>query len=170
MNSAHFQNNSNNNIQIIKNSSKQINTNFFSNNNSGINSGNNNYNKLNLLNQDYVPFTCKLHNDILDYLNDVSKIVEILKPIKLNIVGNIEKMLKQFLDYEITIDVFGSFASDLSIESSDIDLKVNILNENSDAIDYDRIIFSLVKFFNEKNVFENVTPIHTASIPIIKLV
>jgi len=157
-------NNNNNNRENSSNNSSNYNSSFNGNTNNIYN------NKLNLFNQDYIPYTCKLHNDILDYLNDVSKIVEILKPIKLNVVANIEKMLKQFLDYEITIDVFGSFASDLSIESSDIDLKVNILNENSDAIDYDRIIFSLVKFFNEKNVFENVTPIHTASIPIIKLV
>jgi len=167
-----FNNINNANLNSFNNG---INFNNFNNNNLK-NSFNNNtninpyINKINTFNQDYVPFTCKLHNDILDYLNDVNKVVDILKPIKLNVVGNLEKMLKEFLDFEITIDVFGSFASDLSIESSDIDLKVNILNENSNFIDYDYIIFSLVKFFNEKNVFDSVFPIHTASIPIIKLV
>jgi predicted nucleotidyltransferase len=164
--------NSNANYIFGNNNHNNSQGNFYSTNsfNGNINNCNNGYGKFNLFNQDYVPFTCKLHNNILDYLNDVNKIVEVLKPIKLNVIANIEKMLKQFLDYEITIDVFGSFANDLSIESSDIDLKVNILNENSDSIDYDWIIFSLVNFFKEKKVFENATPIHTASIPIIKLV
>ena len=74
------------------------------------------------------------------------------------------------MEFEITLDVFGSFASDLSIESSDVDLKVNILNQDSVLIDYNKIIFNLVKFFKEKGVFEQVIAIQTASIPIIKLV
>ena len=115
-------------------------------------------------------FMNKLRVDVEEYLKEVNDIVEILKPLKWNIIENMEKLLKQFMEFEITLDVFGSFASDLSIESSDVDLKVNILNQDSVLIDYNKIIFNLVKFFKEKGVFEQVIAIQTASIPIIKLV
>ena len=71
---------------------------------------------------------------------------------------------------EINLEIYGSFACDICIESSDIDLKVIIINPENHIIDYDKIIFCLVKYFNEKNFFEKVTPINTATIPIIKLV
>lgn len=174
--------NSNANASLNANVSNNNNNNFINPNNLNLSIGNNpgcnnsnfqNYDSgkvNNLYNQEYVSLTCKIHNDILDYLNDVTYVVELLKPIKINIVAHIEKLLKQFIEFDISIDIYGSFASDLSIESSDIDLKVNILKEDSENIDYETIIFSLVRFFNEKNLFESASPISTASIPIIKLV
>ena len=68
-----------------------------------------------------------------------------LKDIKKNVISCIEKYLKKFIDYELSLDVFGSFASELSIESSDIDLKVNFNTEDSENIDYEDLIFNLVK-------------------------
>jgi DNA polymerase sigma len=96
--------------------------------------------------------------------------MDALKPIKLNVVTELGKILKNSFEYEINIEIYGSFACDICIESSDIDLKVVIINPESHIIDYDRIIFCLVNYFNEKKIFEKVTPINTASIPIIKLV
>lgn len=121
-------------------------------------------------NNEFLAYVFKLHYDIVNYHNNVVEIVNALKDIKVNIISYIEKLLKEFIEYELSLDVFGSFASDLSIESSDIDLKVNILNQDSINIDYEELIFNLVKKFNALNIFEFVMPIHTASVPIIKLV
>jgi len=121
-------------------------------------------------NNEFLAYVFKLHYDLVNYHNNVVEIVKCLKDIKINVINYLEKLLKEFIDYELSLDVFGSFASDLSIESSDIDLKVNILNHDSITINYEELIFNLVKKFNSLNIFEFVMPIHTASVPIIKLV
>lgn len=100
------------------------------------------------------------------------EIVNVLKDIKINVISSIEKYLKEFIEFDLTVDVYGSFASDLSIESSDIDLKVNFnqyANQEKE-INYEDLIFNLVKKFNNLEIFEFVMPIHTASVPVIKLV
>lgn len=138
-----------------------------SNNNS---KASNSFNLTKPNNNEFLAYVFKLHYDIVGYHNSVMDIVNALKDIKVNVISYIEKLLKQFIDYELSLDVFGSFASDLSIESSDIDLKVNILNQDSINIDYEEVIFNLVKKFTALNIFDIVMPIHTASVPIIKLV
>ncbi len=157
---------SNNNNSNYFDSSRNygINNNIISNSNIGFNLAKPNNNN------DFLAYVFKLHYDIVNYHKNVVDIVNSLKDIKVNVINYIEKLLKDFIEYELSLDVFGSFASDLSIESSDIDLKVNILNQDSININYEELIFNLVKKFNSLNIFEFVMPIHTASVPIIKLV
>jgi len=74
-------------------------------------------------------------------------------------------------DENIVIDTYGSFSTNLSIESSDIDLAVVILEES--ILNFDRLINNLcTKITSMKNTytFENINVILTASVPVIKLV
>jgi hypothetical protein len=183
---GNYYNNNNNNYSMNNNSFRYHNNRKRSNNwndnckkipeqSYNNNNTNSNYSSISILNtpcnnNEFLSYVFKLHYDILAYHNTVLEIVNSLKDIKKNVISCIEKYLKNFIEYEISLDVFGSFASELSIESSDIDLKVNINTEDSNDIDYEDLIFNLVKKFNSLEVFEFVMPIHTASVPVIKLV
>lgn len=63
-------------------------------------------------------------------------------------------------------DIYGSFAMDLSIESSDIDISIAYpINSNLDNIT-SKIIFE----FTALKVFDVITPLLSASVPVIKFV
>ena len=63
------------------------------------------------------------------------------------------------------MELYGSFANGLSIESSDIDLALkceqNEINKN---------IVTISEHFKKTNKFDSIIPIFTASVPVIKLV
>jgi DNA polymerase sigma len=65
----------------------------------------------------------------------------------------------------IKLEIYGSFANGLSIESSDIDLALkceqNEINKN---------IILITNYFKKSNKFDSIIPIFTASVPVIKLV
>ncbi len=65
--------------------------------------------------------------------------------------------------------MYGSFATNLTIESSDIDLTVKF-NNNLIQKDIEQILNKLSEEFLKLNKFESVNPISTASVPVIKLV
>ena len=128
---------------------------------------------LNKYSNDFLTFVYKLHNDILTYHKNVTEILENLKEIKIFSINYIEKSISGIISDHFLVDVYGSFASDLSIESSDIDMKIRIKNSNlnnSYEFDLDEMIISIVKHFQSKNLFDSVIPIYTASVPIIKIV
>ncbi len=67
------------------------------------------------------------------------------------------------------MEVYGSYATDLLIESSDIDIAVRF-NENSTG-DMDSLLNKLSAKINAmKSIFENINIIPTASVPVIKIV
>lgn len=66
------------------------------------------------------------------------------------------------------IDIYGSFATDLCIENSDIDLTIRILDNNSTSTD-DHFT-KLFQEIDKLKIFDSVNPILTASVPILKLV
>jgi DNA polymerase sigma len=66
----------------------------------------------------------------------------------------------------VTTDIYGSFASGLAIESSDIDLSVKYTEGQDIVAMMNRITESL----KASGKVESVTPIYTASVPVIKLV
>lgn len=129
----------------------------------------------NTYSNDFLTFIYKLHNDILTFHKNVTNILENLKEIKIYTIKYIEKLIKDLITDVNSLDIYGSFASDLSIESSDIDMKIK-LNQNDDprsessqSFDLEQIILLIVKSFNSYNIFESVIPIYTASVPIIKI-
>ena len=54
------------------------------------------------------------------------------------------------------------------IEASDIDIKIRINKEKKE--DLEKLFFILANNLKEKNKFESIVPISTASVPVIKLV
>jgi len=61
--------------------------------------------------------------------------------------------------------------TDLSIESSDIDMTIKLKNESeAEEIGIDDLINKLCDHFTSDNLIESVNPITTASVPVIKIV
>lgn len=75
---------------------------------------------------------------------------------------------KAFPSQPIRLDVFGSLATGLALETSDMDLVVTGLKieSRSDVIEHIRV---LKQFFEKCEYFVNINPIESASIPVIKL-
>ena len=113
-------------------------------------------------------FHYRLHNDILNYSNSVTNLIENLKEIKLFIIFYLESTIKKALDMNVIIDLYGSFATDLSIESSDIDITIKF-SEDRGEIDIICLIEKLCESFKTMEVFDSVNPILTASVPVIKI-
>jgi predicted nucleotidyltransferase len=132
---------------------------------------------MNKYSNDFLTFVYKLHNDIVSYHRNVTETLEAMKEVKVYVIQSIEKLIKQNISDNFSIDVYGSFASDLSIESSDIDIKIRLKaveetssDSASPQMDLEQMIMLLVKNFNSLNLFESVIPIYTASVPIVKIV
>lgn len=66
------------------------------------------------------------------------------------------------------IDIYGSFATDLSIENSDIDMLIRILDQKEST--FESMCFQIVDDIKNLKIYDEVVPIFTASVPIIKLV
>jgi predicted nucleotidyltransferase len=117
-------------------------------------------------------FQFKLHKDILDFCEATEKLLLILKPFKASIIIYLENQIKEFLlkEYKIksNLEVYGSFASEMDIETSDMDVTIKIEDECED-LDYSFIMKKLVDYLNRLKIFDCVNPIYTASVPVIKL-
>lgn len=113
-------------------------------------------------------FEIRLHNDILDYSNNIIKVNNLMREIKLEIISILEKYIKLGLDNNnLFIDIHGSFATDLSIECSDIDLTVRLVES---LINTESLINSLYTYFSKLHIFDSLNPIYTATVPILKIV
>lgn len=111
-------------------------------------------------------FSHKLHNDILDYSNNIKKILQDMKQIKEFIVKLVNLLISISTNQEYETELYGSFATELSIESSDVDILIKV---SSESFDPEAVINKICIFLASTKLFENITPIATASIPIIKL-
>ena len=60
-------------------------------------------------------------------------------------------------------------ATDLCIESSDIDITIKF-NDAPKNLTFENLIFSFTRVLLDTKIFDSVIPITTASVPIIKLV
>ena len=115
-------------------------------------------------------FIEKLHNIILKNEIKVNNILQFLSKFKNYCIEEIKKIIKNsynniLLTYEI--DLYGSFITGLMIEASDIDIRIKI-NEGSKN-DLDKYFFILYDKLKGEQKFESITPISTASVPVIKL-
>lgn len=111
----------------------------------------------------------KLHNDIITYDNNITQITSLSQNIKEFCISFIEKIICDSFPQkdEYSLDIYGSFATGLMIEASDIDIKIRI---NKEKEDLEKLFFILSNNLKEKNKFESIVPIATASVPVIKLV
>ena len=114
-------------------------------------------------------FISKLNIDILTYNQNISEILTQLHPLKEYVVAQIEKQiafaLKNVCSYEI--EMYGSYQSGLDIESSDIDLLFK--PHNKKKVNFQQLMLIISNHFLSLDIYENVNPIYTATIPLIKL-
>ena len=132
------------------------------------NSFSNTQNELFTLNEEILNFEKKVDNNL--------KSIKIYREQIINIITNfISKVL--YKNYEFEFLFYGSYSTGLSIELSDIDIliKYTIKSNNNNLNTYqniENIISLLEKAFNknkEKLKINQVNPIYTASVPVLKI-
>ena len=160
------QNNNSNN----KNNDKNNNTKSHWDNSKYNNNNKNNNNDLELFNS-FVPsekYFDSLNKELNNYLLVTNINVSNLKNLYNDYLQKIELLIQNGLseNYEIKFGHYGSFFSDLSIEGSDIDILI-YYHKKKDDCDFNKDILNLLD--QNANEFENICPILTASVPVIKL-
>ena len=113
-------------------------------------------------------FFTKLTLELEIYNSNVKNNISKLNPIKGIYLEKLDKILKKTLTnfYNIEIIHFGSYKTELSIEGSDIDILIKykpIQNQNTFVSDLIGILYQ------NKQEFDYIKPITTASVPVIKL-
>ena len=116
------------------------------------------------------PFIMKLNEDILSYNKYLLNILDSLSPIKEHIIETIKSHIEQcFLNenFFYQIEIYGSFKSHLDIVCSDIDMV--FIPQKTKNLNICDLILELSNHLSSLNKYYKVTPIYTASIPLIKL-
>ena len=116
------------------------------------------------------PFIMKLNDDILTYNKHLLTILDSLSPIKEHIIETIKSQIKACFineNFFYQIEVYGSFKSHLDIVCSDIDMV--FIPQKTKNLDVCDLILNLSNYLSSLNKYNKVTPIYTASIPLIKL-
>ena len=114
------------------------------------------------------PFIMKLNEDILSYNKTLNMILDSLSRLKEYIIEKIKSHIKEcFFGENYQIDIYGSFKSHLDIVCSDIDMI--FIPQKTKNVDVCELIHKLSNHFSGLKEYYKVTPIYTASIPLIKL-
>ena len=112
----------------------------------------------------------KLHNDIIKNETKVVTLLNHSMKFKDYCIKEIKRIIQETFSFsnDYNIDIYGSYATGLMIEASDIDIKIKLNGGNKEDLD---IFFEALckKLENEKK-FDKIIPISTASVPVIKLV
>lgn len=136
-------------------------------------------------------------NDISKFNNNNELLLKSIKPIQMLLIDFIKKDLFSKIEHTFTSILYGSFATGLSIEKSDIDMKLEILindnqpiefktylnqtennnEDNSDSIKMKQAentlnicIDKIVDHANSYTFIKGLNHISTAKIPVIKMV
>ena len=114
-------------------------------------------------------FYDKLHNDIIKYETKVVTLLNHGMKFKDYCITEIKRLIQETFTFsnDYSIDVYGSHATGLMIEASDIDIKIK-LNSGNKA-DLNNLFEMLCKKLENENKFDEINPIGTASVPVIKL-
>ena len=113
----------------------------------------------------------KLHNNILKNELKVNNILQFLSKFKNYCIEEVKKIIIKTYDnnlFNYSIDLYGSFKTGLMIEASDIDIRIKI--NGCQKKDFEKYFNILENKFEEEKKFESITPIITASVPVIKLI
>ena len=111
----------------------------------------------------------KLHNDIIKYETKVITLLNHSMKFKDYCIKEIKRIIQETFSSskDYNIDVYGSYATGLMIEASDIDIKIKLNNGNKSELD--NLFETLCKQLEKENKFDTINPIGTASVPVIKL-
>jgi hypothetical protein len=160
-NNFYFKNNHHNNFNRYYYDLSMMNNFYYFN-------GHNSFNEL---------FFFRFQKYIINYTETVENNLNNLKDAKTQIITSISELIKTCLskylnkhlenNCKINTEIYGSFASGLAIESSDIDISVKYEECNEDV----RVLMSrVVDCLKLTGKIEGINPIFTASVPVIKLV
>ena len=141
---------------------KKIKANFFNNNN---------FKSINIKPIQNPKKLEKLHNLIITSITQMTNSLISIKELKYNNILYLCQKIKECFQCEISIEIYGSYSTGMEIESSDIDISINLINEekikNSSK---EKLINDLNNFLSYDSKFENLIPITSTSVPILKLV
>ena len=114
-------------------------------------------------------FYDKLHNDIIRYETKVITLLNQGMIFKDYCVKEIKRIIQETFNSsnEYNIDVYGSYATGLMIEASDIDINIKLNHMSKDNLD--NCFQTLCQRLEDENRFDAINPIGTASVPVIKL-
>ena len=114
-------------------------------------------------------FFDKLHNDIIKYETKVITLLNHGMKFKDFCITEIKRLIQETLNFsnDYSIEVYGSYATGLMIEASDIDIKIK-LNKASKT-DLNSFFKKVCEKLENENKFDEINPIETASVPVIKL-
>ena len=114
-------------------------------------------------------FFDKLHNDIIKYETKVVMILNHSMKFKDYCIKEIKRLIEETSTFskDYVIDVYGSYATGLMIEASDIDIKIKLYKGNK--ADLNNFFEALCQKLENERKFDKINPISTASVPVIKL-
>ena len=114
-------------------------------------------------------FFDKLHNDIIKYETKVITLLNHGMKFKDFCITEIKRLIQETLNFsnDYSIEVYGSYATGLMIEASDIDIKIK-LNKGSKT-DLNSFFKKVCEKLENEKKFDEINPIETASVPVIKL-
>ena len=167
--------NENDNINNDINETYNNNTNNI-NNSKETNNLENNYSNISIISTPYTPYAPSekffdlLTKEISNYILITNKNIGNLKDIYLKYLTDLENLITNGLEskYEIKFGHYGSHFTNLSIEGSDLDILINYKPKNiENNNDFNKDILSILN--NNSTKFDSITPILTASVPVIKL-
>ena len=116
------------------------------------------------------PFIMKLNEDIILYNKTLLMILDSLSSLKEYIIERIKSQINECLyddNFSYKVDIYGSFKSHLDIVCSDIDMV--FIPKKINNLDIGDLIQRLSDYLLSTEEYYKVTPIYTASIPLIKL-
>jgi len=141
--------------------------------NNNTNKNNNTSNEFNIITikepNTRIPFFDKLHNDIIKYETKVVTLLNHGMKFKDYCITEIKRLIQETFTFsnDYSIDVYGSHATGLMIEASDIDIKIKL--DSGNKADLNNLFEMLCKKLENENKFDEINPIGTASVPVIKL-
>ena len=134
-----------------------------------------------LVNNQYNSFFIYFSKEIQNNSNNVTETLESINKYRNYSIEKIKELIKETLSKTYNIDFlfYGSYITELRIESSDVDILVKfeskeeekIKNESSNY-QIEKIISELVMIFNQNSKslnIDNIKPIYTASVPVLKI-
>ena len=112
----------------------------------------------------------KLHNDIIKYETKVITLLNHGMKFQDYCITEIKRIIQETLNFsnDYTIEIYGSYATGLMIEASDIDIKIKL--KKGTKTDLDSFFKKVCEQFESGKKFDEITPIETASVPVIKLI
>ena len=111
----------------------------------------------------YLTYFDALNKDILTYIDEEDSFLSSLRQVRMLIKDFIAEIAKKVYK-DSTVNLYGSTLFKLDIESSDLDLSI-VTKETTASLSQLLLFLS-----TSKTIFDNITSILTASVPVIKLV